>query len=89
MKSIPIYRLIDKEVPFNLPRSIILMTFLDTVRDTHQSPSENPLPVLRVSLLHTKSDCERLHLAKEQRYEAPLYLAAAIERGRQMTIEQE
>ena len=28
-------------------------------------------------------------LAKEQRYEAPLYLAAAIERGRQMTIEQE
>ena len=30
-----------------------------------------------------------LHLAKEQRYEAPLYLAAAIERGRQMTIEQE
>ena len=30
-----------------------------------------------------------LHLAKEQRYEAPLYLAAAIERGRQITIEQE
>lgn len=59
MKSIPIYRLIDKEVPFNLPRSIILMTFLDTVRDTHPPPSENPLAVLRVSLLHTKSDCER------------------------------
>ena len=65
MKSIPIYRLIDKEVPFNLPRSIILMTFLDTVRDTHPPPSENPLAVLRVSLLHTKSGCERLHLAKE------------------------
>lgn len=30
-----------------------------------------------------------LHLAKEQRYEAPLYLAATVERGRQMTIEQE
>lgn len=30
-----------------------------------------------------------LHLSKEQRYEARLYLAAAIVRGRQMTIRQE
>ena len=30
-----------------------------------------------------------LHLSKEQRYEAPLYIAAAVERGRQMTIRQE
>lgn len=30
-----------------------------------------------------------LHLSKEQRYEAPLYFAAAVERGRQMTIRQE
>ena len=30
-----------------------------------------------------------LHLSKEQRYAAPLYIAAAVERGRQMTIRQE